>query len=115
MSELKTTKQKVEKILKEFEKARNSDGTLIAHFLNTFSKKYVHNDKDGEPCIKLRDFKNLPSFENIRRSRQIIQNDDGNYPPTDPEIIKKRNIKEKNWRDCEVREAKHTTEDWYNK
>ena len=106
MAELKTYKQKVEKILKDYEKARNCDGTLIAHYLNTYHNRLLHMDVDGDSCLKLKDFQHLPPFENIRRSRQIIQNDDGNYPPTDPEVIKARKIKERNWRDCEVREAK---------
>jgi hypothetical protein len=36
----------------------------------------------------------LTKAENIRRVRQKIQNDLGLFPPTDPDVIAKRKIKE---------------------
>lgn len=107
--ELKTYKEKVYEILKESEKARNNDGTMIAHYLNRYCPRFVSKDQDGELVIRLKDFQHLPPLENLRRSRQIIQNDDGAWIPTDPAVIKARKIKEKNWRDAEVREAKNIT------
>lgn len=104
--ELKTYKQKVYKILKEFPEARNSDGTLLAHYINIYQRQLVVPDANGSPAISLKNIKHLPPFENIRRVRQIIQNDNGDFLPTDPKVIKARKIKEKNWEDCEVREAK---------
>jgi len=106
MAELKTYKQKVRVILEQYERARNNDGVLMAHYINTYHPGLVSIDQDGDVTIKLKNFTSLPPLENIRRSRQIIQNDDGEFPPTDPKVVKARRIKEKNWNDCEVREAK---------
>jgi len=106
MAELKTYKQKVRVILERHETARNNDGTLLAHYINTFSKQLVVKDADGDLAIKLRNLKNLPPIENLRRSRQLIQNDDNEFLPTKASVRKARKIKEENWRTCEVREAK---------
>jgi hypothetical protein len=46
-------------------------------------------------------------MENLRRVRQIIQNENEMYQPTDPKVRKARGIKEKNWREAEIREAKN--------
>ena len=105
MPELKTYKKRVHHILKIFPNARNSDGTLLAHYIATFEKRLIIDDVNGEPSIKLRNLKHLPPIENLRRSRQIIQNDNGDFLPTDIMVRKARGIKEKNWRECEVREA----------
>ena len=103
--ELKTYKQRVRKVLSEHEEARNNDGTLLAFYIYTFHKGLVKKT-DGEYSILLKDFKNLPAIENIRRSRQIIQNDNNEYLPTREEVRKARKIKEENYKNCEVREAK---------
>lgn len=103
--ELKTYKQKVEKILEDHESARNSDGTMIAYYINTYHKNLVTQDTDGEPAVSLRHLKDLPPVESLTRARRIIQNDDQKYPPTDPKVVKARKIKEENYRNCEVREA----------
>lgn len=108
--ELKTYKQRVEKVLEEVEKTRNDDGTLVAHYIYKYHRNLVTTDQNGEFAIPLRRFRDLPPLENIRRSRQIIQNVDGKFQPTDPEVIKARQTKEKNWREAEVREAKGNQE-----
>jgi len=104
--ELKTYKQRVRVILERYPNARNNDGTLLAHYIKDFLPYMVQQDKEGEWSVKLKDIKSMPPLENIRRSRQLIQNDGGEFLPTDPEVIKARKIKEKNWRNAEVREAK---------
>lgn len=105
MARLATYKERVRILLEKYEKARNNDGTLLAYYINTYHKHLVIPDSDGEPSIKLRNLKHLPPIENIRRSRQLIQNTDGEYLPTDHMVCKARRIKERNWRDAEVREA----------
>lgn len=105
MAELKTYKQKVFSVMEEHEEARNNDGTLLAYFIDRFFPQLVIPDADGEKAIKLRNLKNLPPLENIRRVRAIIQNVDGKLLPTKPEVIKARKIKEENFRNVEVREA----------
>ena len=64
-------------------------------------------DELGQPVLPLKNFKHLPPMENLRRVRQIIQNENEMYEPTDPDVRKARGIKEKNWRDAEIREAKN--------
>lgn len=106
MKELKHYREKVGRILKDSENARNNDGSLYAHFINRYCKELVVPDANGEPAVPLKNFRNLPPMENIRRSRQIIQNDSGLYLPTKESVRKARNIKQKNWEEVEIREAK---------
>lgn len=105
--ELKTYKEKVYKILEKYENARNNDGSLLALYIYEFLPGLVDKTESGKQCICLEDIKRLPAIENIRRSRQIIQNDDNQFLPTDPKVREARKIKEKNWREAEVREAKY--------
>lgn len=105
MSELKHYKAKVQKILEDHESARNNDGTLMAYFVQKHCSHLVVKDPDGVEMLPLKNFKHLPPFENIRRSRAIIQNDNQMLQPTDPAVRKARRIKEQNWREAEVREA----------
>jgi hypothetical protein len=107
MAELKHYRQKVETILKDHESARNNDGSLYAYFLKKYCSHLIVPDANGDPAVPLKNFKNLPPMENIRRSRQIIQNDNNLYLPSDPAVRKARKIKEENWRNAEVREAKN--------
>jgi len=106
MAELKTYKQKVRYLLEKYPQARNSDGTLVAHYIKEFHRHLIQKNIDGDESIALKNIKHLPPLENIRRCRQIIQNDNEEFPPTDPEIAKARGIKEENWRTAEVREAR---------
>jgi len=103
---LKNYKEKVYHILKKHPSTRNNDGRLLAFFIVTYCKNLVFKNQEGKVSMELEDLDQLPPIENVRRSRQIIQNDDGDFPPTDPEVAKERGIKQKDWRDKEVREAK---------
>lgn len=105
MAELKKYKEKVYAILRDSEAARNSDGVLMAHYINVYHPNLVKMDEEGDKVIKLKNLKALPPFENIRRVRQIIQNVNNEFLPTDPSVRKNRRIKEENWREYEVREA----------
>ncbi|HEC33023.1 MAG TPA: hypothetical protein ENI63_02060 [Candidatus Kaiserbacteria bacterium] len=107
MIRLKDYKKKVSKILEEVPKSRDNDGLLIAHFLYRHSKRFLTQDIDGRWCIPLKNIKELPPFESIRRTRQIIQNDNNLFLPTTHIVRKARKIKEENWYNCEVREAKN--------
>lgn len=106
MAELKTYKQKVRAILAEYEPARNNDGTLWACYIFKYAKHLVVKDTEGNPAVSLSNFKNLPTSQSIRLARQLVQNEDGDYPPTDPDVKKKRGIKDENIRNLEWREAK---------
>lgn len=106
--QLKDYKIKIRSILKVYPQARDNDGTLLAYFITTYLSHLVTRDVDGDLSIKLKNLKNLPPIETIRRSRQIIQNVDGEFLPTDPKVIKARRIKEQNYKNAEVREASWT-------
>jgi hypothetical protein len=107
MAELKTYKTRVRKILEEQETARNNDGTLLAYYLQKFHPNLIHRTEEVGLVLPLCNLKKIPPIENIRRSRQLIQNGDNEFLPSDPEVRKARKIKEENWRNCEVREAKN--------
>ncbi len=108
MRELKTYKQRVGEILRLSVDSRNDDGVLFAHYINKYHPELITESIYDQKCIELRNFTNLPPMENIRRSRQLIQNGDNQYLPTDEEVREARGIKEKNWTNVEVREAKQT-------
>lgn len=107
MPELKTYKQRVAKVLEKYWGTRNDDRDLYAHYIYTFHPHYIQKDADGEPYIRLKDFRKLPSMESVRRARQIIQNDDGKFLPTSEEVRKERGMKEKDYFNAEVRHAKN--------
>lgn len=103
---LRTYKDRVMYILEKSVDARNNDGVLMAHYIATFHSNLLVRDVIGDQAIPLKRLKDLPPIENLRRSRQIIQNDNNMYLPNDPKVRKARKIKEENWRQAEVREAK---------
>lgn len=81
----------MEYLLREYPNARNSDFYLIILYIRKFVPelaKYI----DYIPYEVIRKYDGI--FESIRRARQYIQNTLGKYPPTDPEVIRRRRIKE---------------------
>jgi len=87
-----TIKDRVIYILENYPEARNSDFYLIVCYIREFVpelSKYIQYIPYN--VIKKHD----GLFESIRRARQHIQNTLGLFPPTDPEVIKKRRKKEK--------------------
>lgn len=99
LKELKTIKEKVNWILKEYPKTRNDDKNLFIIYTCVFHEPLL--EKDG--MIKLENIYNLPSFESIRRSRQLIQRnaytkvlrgDDSyrKYLPDDKTVLKRRKM-----------------------
>lgn len=103
-------------ILRDQEAARNNDWSLIAYYMVKHHPKLVRRVPDGPEgngaaYAYLADLKHVTSAETIIRARRIIQNDLGAFPPTDPEVMKARRIKEKNYTDAEVREAKAAIEE----
>lgn len=106
MAQLKDYKQKVRMVLEAHPQARNSDLTLMAHYLHTFRRHLVEYDSEGKPYLYLNKFKEMASPETLIRARRIIQNDDNEFLPTSPAVRKARRIKEENYRNAEVREAK---------
>jgi len=82
MSGFNRIKTQVVRVLRENEKARNSDLWLIYLLIRKYYSKIF---------IPFEDFKKLPSFETITRIRRELQNSNPPiFPPTDPDVVKKR-------------------------
>lgn len=88
--ELQNTKVLVRNVLESEKRARNSDKYLIWHIWRNIQHKDLN---------RFEKFKEVHHPRSIIRVRQEIQNQDGMYLPTDPDVIKKRRIKEKEIRD----------------
>lgn len=90
-SQLKTVKERVEFLLRNYPNARNSDLYLTILYLRRFTElgKYLNY----VPYEVIKKYEGV--FESVRRVRQYIQNTLGKYPPTDPEVIKRRRRKER--------------------
>lgn len=85
-----TLKDQVKNILIEFPETRNSDIALTIYIWQKFY--------GVEDSIDLSRLYELPSQDNIKRVRAFIQNEQGLYLPTDPEIMRVRGIKEQEWK-----------------
>lgn len=109
MAELKTYKQKVAYVLHHHEEARNSDVKLFEYYVGLFHPDALIEAHDDTLGVSFDAMEFLPAFETLRRSRQIIQNDNGEYLPTDPKVIERRGNRERNYREVEVREAREET------
>lgn len=81
---LMNKKEKVEFVLKHYEEARNNDNLLCVLYWKLFDQVET-----------LEDVIRATGVDVIRRARQNIQNSSGKYPPTDPNVLKKRQKKEK--------------------
>ena len=77
-------KEVVEHVLATDERARNDDKWMIWKTLKELGFGI---------WIPFDEFKDMPSFETISRSRRWLQNKQGKYLPTDLEVRKKRGIK----------------------
>ena len=79
----------MEWILEKYPNARNGDLYLTIIYLRIFTPlgKYIKYI----PYELIKEYDGI--FETIRRTRQLIQNKEGRYLPTDPEVIRKRRIK----------------------
>lgn len=89
VDELVNIKELVKNILEHDERARNEDLWLTYRVFRVFTNVY----------IPFSDFEKLPSPETIARCRRLIQNNDGLFPPTNPDVIAKRAKREKTIRE----------------
>ena len=80
-----TLKHKVEYTLKHHEQARNNDNSLVAYFLYDWYPQYFNGG-----FFDMSKLKELPNVYDIIRYRKKIQNEEGKYLPTDPQIYQKR-------------------------
>jgi len=92
-----STKKMVWGILKDSEKARNSDKWLILKALALLGEDITIWNKE-KPVVKwqipLDHLDAIPNFESIRRCRAEIQNKDQEWLPTDQDVIQARGVKE---------------------
>ena len=91
--EFGSTKELVEKILTENDRARNSDQWLIYYTLNAICQKH-----DKRLFIPFELFSEFPSQETITRTRRKL-NEQGKVLPTDPKVIEHRHRRERAVRD----------------
>jgi len=82
---LKTVKERVEYILENYPEARNDDFYLYLIYVRLFEPKLSGYIK----YIPFNLVKTATRFETIRRCRQKLQ-EQGQYLPTDPKILRKR-------------------------
>lgn len=87
--EFRKLKDKVEYVLKNYENTRNDDIELTIVIWQVF-----HNVGDA---ISLEQLKTLPRELSIAKMRQVIQNKENKYFPTDLAIARKRGIEEVAW------------------
>lgn len=89
----KITKDRVEKLLREVPELRNNDLKLVWAFWSTYD-----TNRSELNTISRDEFVNILSNPAcIIRLRALIQNEEGNYLPNNPEIRKQRRISQEKW------------------
>lgn len=104
--ELKGDVLRVHDILEANEDARNCDWVMIARYVAKYHHSSMKMDEAGSKYSYLRDWHEFTPAETLVRARRIVQNDMHLHLPTNPKVRKARRIKEQNYREAEVREAK---------
>ena len=92
---MKTLKEKVIYCLTKYEEARNCDIKLTNAVWYEFFQGLLFVNEYKQISVELNNIYKLPREDNIRRIRAVIQNEENRLLPTKPEVIKKRNIKQK--------------------
>lgn len=89
ITEFRTTKELVKKLMQQSERCRNDDKFLTFRVCEEIAKK------NGQKIfIPFSLFEKLPAFETVKRVRAVIQNVDGELLPTDPYVVEKRRQKQ---------------------
>lgn len=90
LEQFKSIRDAVKSLLDRFPDCRNDDDLLAWYFM-----RYTQGIE-----LPWEDFQKIKSLklETVRRCRQFIQNDEGLYPPTDPQVLEKRRAKQKSFR-----------------
>ena len=91
-------KDQVEITLKDYPESRNSDVTLTIALWKKFYSAHIKVTSTNEHGILLKSLYTLPSQDNVKRCRAMIQNDEHRLLPTDSRVRKTRRIKEEEWR-----------------
>lgn len=96
--EFSKIKDVVAEVLKETERARNEDSWLILCVLQRMGQDVepVYDPALRRTVIVWRivDIRDVVSFETITRCRRQVQNGEGRYLPTSPEVLLKRRIRQ---------------------
>jgi len=94
---IKELKIKVERILRDFPSARNSDVYLTQMIIYSYCHSQVKKDKHGRYWFSADSFY-MVREDNVKRIRAYIQNVQGRFLPDDLKVRKQRNIDEEAWR-----------------
>jgi hypothetical protein len=100
IEDLKLLEEKVCWLLFRNEDYRNNDKLLVFGYWNEVNK-ILFSSASGSDLIN-----KLTNPYDIIRQRQIIQNNLGLWPPTDPEVIEKRKTKQDAWKDWAIMRKK---------
>lgn len=95
----------VKETLRDYPETRNCDKKLTVQLWKTFFPEYIYFRKVEEegneveqPWVRCENILKLPPQDSISRCRQKVQNDDGMYPPTEIEVVRKRKMNEEEWK-----------------
>ncbi len=94
LKELKTTKAKVRALLAKEMRVRNDDRWLLFQYWKSEGIPITIQDDMVVFSVPLDQFYLITNPETVRRVRQEIQNVDGEFLPTDVEVMVKRRIKQ---------------------
>jgi hypothetical protein len=89
-AEMKTKIDRTRAILQQYESARNDDAKLCAIYMNKFCGLGWVDEDIVRAMAEV--------IETIPRSRRKVQNEEGLYPPTDPEVIERRGLRQEDMR-----------------
>jgi hypothetical protein len=98
LTELNTLYQRVDKLLENENRCKNSDKWLIYRVLEE-----ICSEKGEKLFIPWTLFDEFPSYESISRCRRKIQNDEQRHLPTDQEVIDRRKIRKDVFKEWAVR------------
>ena len=104
MGRLKEYKSRVYGILEKYPETRDCDKVLTAKYIEVYHPDLLLETNDGL-SLPLTNLTKLPPLDSILRNRRIIQNEEGEFPPSDPKIIKMRRQKELDYKYAEARET----------
>ena len=100
MAKKKKLEEEIRFCLKEYPQTRNSDIELTIRIWQTFyPTKLILREKDSRYYVAVRDLFDLPREDNVKRLRARIQNELGEFLPTDINVVRQRRINEEKWRE----------------
>lgn len=85
------------RILQDMPESRNSDITLMIEIWKRYYSSSIKVNSDGQLGIFLDSLYSLPTQDNIKRVRAIIQNVEGRFLPTEEKIRRQRRINQGKW------------------